>query len=137
MTIDRYPYRARVWWDGRIVAQSDRCLCDQTLGALPVLYFPLDDVDLDREVVVVSGSEGLADCLRPPGPHSEPAGHVAFDHDRVRIEVTDEAAGDDARAVTVKRFPTWGDAARLVDVMDVRPVDDDGLSFFGVARSDG
>ena len=35
----------------------------------------------------------------------------------------------------MKRFPTWGDAAHLVDVIDVRPADD-GLAFFGVARGD-
>jgi acyl-CoA thioesterase II len=127
MTIDRYPYRARVWWDGRVVAQSDRCLCAEVAGALPVLYFPLDDVDVDRDV----------DCILRPGSDSDPADHVAFDHDRVRIEVIDEAADDDARELTLKRFPTWGDAAHLVDMMDVRPVDDDRLSFFGVARSDG
>ena len=38
--------------------------------------------------------------------------------------------------VTVKRFPTWGDATHLVDMMDVRPTDDSNLSFVTVARSD-
>ncbi len=48
-------------------------------------------------------------------------GHVAFDHDRVTVELVDAAPGDDERDVTVKRFPTWGDAAHLVDILDVRP----------------
>ena len=129
MKIDRYPYRASAWWDGRVVAQSDSCLCAETPGELPVLYFPLEDIDLE-------GSAGLSDHVRPPEPARELAGHAAFDQDRVRIEVTDEVEGDAARDVTVKRFPTWGDAAHLVDLMDVRPTDE-GLGFFGIARSDG
>jgi acyl-CoA thioesterase len=128
MKIDRYPYRASAWWDGRIVAQSDRCLRVEAPGALPVLYFPLADIDLE-------GSVGSSDCVLPPEPLSELADHAAFDQTRVRIEVIDEAEGDAAHDVTVKRFPTWGDAAHLVDVMDVRPADD-GLTFFGVARAD-
>jgi acyl-CoA thioesterase II len=126
--IERYPYRASAWWDGRMVAQSDRCLCAEERGALPVLYFPLADIDFE-------GSEGLSDHVRPTEPGSDLLGYAAFDQDRVRVEVTDEAGGDAARDVTVKRFPTWGDATHLVDVMDVRPTDE-GLSFLGVARSD-
>ena len=126
MKIERYPYRASAWWEGRVVAQSDSCLCAETPGELPVLYFPLEDIDLDA---------GLSDHVRPADPASELAGHAAFDQDRVRIEVTDEAEGDAAEDVTVKRFPTWGDAAHLVDVMDVRPAED-GLTFFGIARGD-
>jgi acyl-CoA thioesterase len=128
MQIERYPYRASAWWDGRVVAQSDSCLCAETPGELPVLYFPLEDIDLD-------GSAELSDHVRPAEAARQLAGHAAFDQDRVRIEVTDEAEGDAARDVTVKRFPTWGDAADLVDVMDVRPTDE-GLGFFGVPRSD-
>jgi acyl-CoA thioesterase II len=126
MQIERYPYRASAWWEGRVVAQSDSCLCAETPGEQPVLYFPLEDIDLDA---------GLSDHVRPADPASELAGHAAFDQDRVRIEVTDEAEGDAAEDVTVKRFPTWGDAAHLVDVMDVRPAED-GLTFFGIARGD-
>ena len=36
--------------------------------------------------------------------------------------------------MTIKRFPTWGDAAHLIDVMDVRP--DGDLSYISVARTD-
>lgn len=46
---------------------------------------------------------------------------VAFDHDRVRVEVVDAAAGDADRDITIKRFPTWGDAADLIDIMNIRP----------------
>jgi len=127
MKIERYPYRASAWWDGRMVAQSDRCLCAEERGALPVLYFPVADIDFD-------GSEGLSDHVRTE-PGREIIDHAAFDQDLVRVEVTDEAEGDAGRDVTVKRFPTWGDATHLVDVMDVRPTDE-GLSFLSVARSD-
>ena len=129
MQIDRYPYRATAWLDDRVVARSDSCLCAETPGELPVLYFPVTDIDLD-------GSTGSSDHVRPAEDARELAGYAAFDQDRIRIEVTDEAEGDAARDVTVKRFPTWGDVAHLVDVMDVRPTDE-GLGFLGVPRSDG
>jgi acyl-CoA thioesterase II len=128
MKIERYPYRASAWWHGRIVAQSDQCLCAEAPGMLPVLYFPLTDIDFE-------GSEGLSVLVLPANPLRELADHAAFDQDRVRVEVRDEVEGEAARDVTVKGFPTWGDAAHLVDVMDVRPADD-GLTFFSVARSD-
>ena len=128
MKIERYPYQASAWWDGRIVAQSDQCLCAEAPGALPVLYFPLADI-------VFGGADGLSGCVLPAEPLPELADHAAFDQDRVRVEVRDEVEGDAVHDVTVKRFPTWGDAAHLVDVMDVRPADD-GLTFFGIARSD-
>jgi acyl-CoA thioesterase-2 len=94
---------------------------------LPVLYFPLTDIDFE-------GSEGLSVLVLPANPLRELADHAAFDQDRVRVEVRDEVEGEAPRDVTVKGFPTWGDAAHLVDVMDVRPAD--GLTFFSVARSD-
>lgn len=49
------------------------------------------------------------------------ADFAAFDHDRVRVELVDAREGDALRDVTVKRFPTWGDAADLIDILDVRP----------------
>lgn len=49
---------------------------------------------------------------------------AAFDHDRVRVEVVDEVEGDTPRDVSVKRFPTWGDAADLVEILDVQPKGD-------------
>ena len=56
-----------------------------------------------------------------PARHEWLAGFAAFDHDRVRVELVDGVDGDAPRDVTVKRFPTWGDAADLVDLLDVRP----------------
>jgi acyl-CoA thioesterase II len=132
MTIARYPYRASAWWAGRLIARSDACLASEAPGELPVLYFPLTALDVDGQAF-----DGLSECIRP-APDAEPelAGHIAFDQDRVRIEVTDEVENDHLRDVTTKRFPTWGDVSHLVDVMDVRPTDDTNLSFVTVARSD-
>ena len=133
MKISQYPYPAHAWWGDRLLVRSDSCLCAEVPGELPVLYFPVADmepgVDLDA-------LDGLSECLRPAGTQAELAGHVAFDQDRVRVEVTDTVAGDAPRDVTHKRFPTWGDATHLVDVMDVRPTDDGNRSFVTVARSD-
>ena len=70
-----------------------------------------------------------------PGPgHEWLAGFAAFDHDRVRVEIVDAAEGAAPRDVTAKRFPNWGDAAHLVDVLDVRPAG--AGRYVSVARSD-
>jgi acyl-CoA thioesterase/uncharacterized protein (DUF427 family) len=59
---------------------------------------------------------------------------VAFDHDRVRIELEDGRSGDDPRDLTFKRFPTWGEASELIEVLDVRPAGDGG--YVGISRPD-
>jgi acyl-CoA thioesterase/uncharacterized protein (DUF427 family) len=60
---------------------------------------------------------------------------VAFDHDRVRVEIIDGAEGDEPRDVTSTRFPNWGDAADLIDIMNVRP--DGERRYVSAALSDG
>ena len=131
MRIEPYPYRASVWSDRGLVAQSDSCLCVEEAGQSPVLYFPLADIDLER----LEGEGHRHDLVEPPAAQGALAGFGFFDPDRMRIEITDGRQGDAPRDVTIKRFPTWGDAADLIDQLDVRP--DGGLSFVGVARSDG
>ena len=79
--------------------------------------------------VILSAPDGT------PAPLDELTGFGCFDQERVRIEITDGREGDAARDVTVKEFPTWGDAADLIDVMDVRP--DGPLLLCRSARSDG
>jgi acyl-CoA thioesterase len=159
--IERYPYRARAWWGDLQVAESDACLCAQSEGEPGVLYFPDGDIALhlfDRERVdSVEGGVPAPDvgvsrwsiAAAPPdgGGHqllttfsdrqelAHLNGYGTFDPSRVRLEVIDRRAGDDPRDVTVKRFPTWGDAAHLIDLLDVRPQGDG--SFVGPARSDG
>lgn len=60
--------------------------------------------------------------------------YAAFDHERVRVELVDSDDGAAPRDVTAKRFPTWGDAAHLIDVLDVRPAG--GGRYVSVARGD-
>jgi acyl-CoA thioesterase/uncharacterized protein (DUF427 family) len=81
------------------------------------------------------GREVLRTFVEPLAPLAQLAGYGAFDQDRVRVEVVDERPGDDPRDVTLKRFPPWGDAAHLIDILDVRPEGD--LSFVSVTRDDG
>jgi acyl-CoA thioesterase II len=67
----------------------------------------------------------------PPGSERL-SGLVAFDHERVRVELLDPGTPEDPRAGSVKRFPTWGDASHLIAVMDVRS-EEDG-TYTSVAR---
>lgn len=46
---------------------------------------------------------------------------IAFDSDRVRIELVDPMEGADPRDESVKRFPVWGDSDDLIDILRVRP----------------
>jgi acyl-CoA thioesterase len=77
----------------------------------PMLCFPSDDV-IDGDLA----------GLTVPSPLD---GHVAFDADRVDVVLVDDRG-------TVTRFPNWGDASDLVEVLDVRP-DGDGR-YEGVVR---
>jgi acyl-CoA thioesterase len=61
-------------------------------------------------------------------------GLAAFDPDRIRVELEDARPGDEPRDITFKRFPTWGEASDLIDILDVRPQGDG--RFVSVARSD-
>jgi acyl-CoA thioesterase len=65
---------------------------------------------------------------------SPPPGYVAFDHNhsRVRVMLVDGVAGGPERDHTLKRFPTWGDAADLIDILNVRP--DGDRSYVSVTR---
>ena len=61
--------------------------------------------------------------------------HASFDPDRVCVEVVDTEPGTAPHDVTLKRFPPWGDATDLIDLLDVR-ADGDGR-FIGGVHSDG
>ena len=49
---------------------------------------------------------------------------VAFDSDRVRVELVDPMEGNDSRDESLKRFPVWGDSDDLIDILRVRPQGD-------------
>jgi acyl-CoA thioesterase II len=56
--------------------------------------------------------------IAPPGGLEVLAGHATLDHHQARVEVLDAVADQDPRDATVKRFPTWGDTADLVAVLE-------------------
>ncbi len=131
MTVQRYPYRARAWHGEDLVAESDACLYDDRAGEPAVLYFPQAHIDLARlgdtsVLTMVGGPADGGTALRQ---------HGTFDPEHVRVEVLDALPGEDERDGTIKAFPTWGDAAHLIDMLRLRQTGD--LSWQGVARTDG
>lgn len=137
--------RARAWMGDVLLADSAACLRVEETDHVDRLYFPEQDVRFELFEPTghhtVCPFKGQADYwslvtagLREdnlvwgyPTPFDEVAGikgHVAFYHERVRIELEDEWPGDDPRAVTINRFPAWGDAADLLRLVDVEPVGD-------------
>jgi acyl-CoA thioesterase len=139
---------ARAWWAGELVAESSSALRVEQSGRPPSLYFPVQDVQLpkfapagaddSRALPLEAGTPWSIgrrpdsdhgpdgrDVLRTftgaPAEHGWREGFATFDHDRVVVEVVDAVEGDDPRAVTVKRFPTWGDVSQLMEILDVTP----------------
>jgi acyl-CoA thioesterase II len=66
----------------------------------------------------IDGKGLVRRCTVPPPGLQVLAGYAVVDHDRARVELIDAVEGTEARDVTVKRFPTWGDAEDLVTVLD-------------------
>jgi acyl-CoA thioesterase len=120
------PYRARASLDGAVIAESDAALRVDVPDDAPLLWFPEGDVAGDALA-------GLHPDLWRAGS-GDLAEHIAFDAERVDLALVDARPGDDERDVTVKRFPTWGDAADLIDLLDVRP--DGGARYLSRARGD-
>ena len=106
------PYRAQASVEGKLVAESGAAVRVDRPGAAPLLWFPRADVD-------AAALDALAADAWQAGD-GELADHVAFDVEQVDLSLVDAVAGGDERDTTTKRFPTWGDAADLVDVLDVR-----------------
>ncbi len=111
-------YIARAWRGDALIAETGHALRVDALDQAPTLWFPAEDVRFERLGALDEGSGAF----------------VAFEDDAIRVELVDGAAGDAPRDVTVKRFPTWGDARDLIDVLDVRRSGDG--RYTGVARSD-
>ncbi|MFL6206654.1 MAG: acyl-CoA thioesterase domain-containing protein [Acidimicrobiales bacterium] len=100
------PYRARARLGDTVLADTRAATRVDRPDAAPELWFPRGDV--------VDGTLGRSGT----GARAE---QVTFDHEEVHLELIDAAPGDDERDITVKRFPVWGDAADLIDIIDVRP----------------
>ncbi len=153
MRIERYPYRARAWAGQTLLAESERCVALERKGQPSVLYFPRDDIAWS--LLRAAGPDdardgtGTSELWTAGGqPHpvvrvlTEPAlgldalrAHGTFDLEAVCVEVVDAVPGTAPRDVTLKRFPTWGDAAHLLALIDVQP-DGDGR-YAGGVHSDG
>jgi acyl-CoA thioesterase II len=118
------PFEARARIDGDQVAASSAAVVVEPPDGTPVLYFPAGDVA--EGVTERSDVRLLADA---------PGGYVGFDPSdpRLRLEVIDAVAGGDERDASVKRFPVWGDATHLFDMLDVRP--DGEAGFVTVPRA--
>jgi acyl-CoA thioesterase-2 len=116
------PFEVRAWLDDKLVAVSSAALRVEQPGATPMLCLPASDV---RAELPLADEVLLA---------AAPPGYVAFDanHPRVRVMLVDGFASEHERDRTLKRFPTWGDAADLIAMLNVRP--DGERSYVGVAR---
>jgi acyl-CoA thioesterase/uncharacterized protein (DUF427 family) len=84
------------------------------------------------ETTAEDGRDVLRTFTDPSVDLGQLVGYGAFDPERVRLEVVDRWEDDD-RCTTIKRFPTWGDAKHLIDVLDVRR--DGDQSFMSTTRS--
>ena len=115
MNVVPCPYRAQVWRGCDLVADSRAALREELPGLAPVLWFPLDDVRME---LFAEGS-GLVTTGR-----DELARYAALDAKQLRTELVGTGGDPDERDHSWTSFPNWGDAADLIDMMDVRPIGD-------------
>jgi acyl-CoA thioesterase-2 len=146
------PLTGKAIVDGVVIAESDACLVVKEHKHVDRLYFPETDVRWDlferTDHHTICPFKGQADYWSLTG--TEPAeenivwtyrdpfpevagiqGHVGFYHERVQV-VLEERWPDGS--VVATSFPTWGDAAELVRLIDVEPVGKD--RFVGPAYGD-
>lgn len=140
--IDLVPFRgtARAWHDDLLIAESTSALRVLEKDHVERLYFPESDVRFDlfeaNDHHSICPFKGEADywtlaAADPaqedviwayPTPLDEVAGlkgHVGVYHERLRVEL--EERGTDERDVNTTGVPTWGDAADLIQLIDVQP----------------
>jgi len=105
-------FEARAWLEDRLLAVSSKAVQVDRPGGAPMLCFPISDVR--TELATLPDGILLAPVLD---------GFVAFDtkHPRVEVMLVDRLPGEPDRDHTLVRFPTWGDAADLIDILNVRP----------------
>jgi acyl-CoA thioesterase II len=106
------PYRATARVDEVLVAESSAAIRVDEPNAAPQLWFPRGDV-VEGALAAAAGTWRAGD--------GDLADHISFDHERVRLELLDAVSGTGLRDTTTKRFPTWGDAADLIEIIDVQP----------------
>lgn len=126
LSIEKVTYPVRVWCRGALVAETASAVRTDEDGCPPRLWIPRADVRFG------AGGIGEEDVLAGRG---ELAAYVSLDGlEEVRAEVVDAGEGDDQRDVTLKRWPVWGDAAHLINILDVRAAGE--RSYVGVTRAD-
>jgi uncharacterized protein (DUF427 family)/acyl-CoA thioesterase len=136
---------ARAWYGDLLLAESKNAVRLEETKHVDRLYFPVEDVHWEHftpsQNFTVCPFKGAATywsltAVDPvekdivwtyTTPFDEVRGikdHVAFYQERVRIELEDTWPGDDPTAVTTNRFPAWGDASDLLELIDVQPAGD-------------
>ncbi|MDQ1431863.1 MAG: acyl-CoA thioesterase [Actinomycetota bacterium] len=159
--IDLVPVEAtaRVWHGDTLLAESRACLRVEETDHVDRLYFPEDDVNwghfTESAAHTVCPFKGQADywtlsAADPEeknvvwtyrAPFDEVAGikgYVAFYQERLRIELEEAWPGEGSSATTTNRFPAWGDARDLVQLLDVEatgPTSFVGLPYREVSRN--
>jgi acyl-CoA thioesterase II len=139
----RWRGRGRARLGERVLAESDACLIVQESDHAPQLYFPEASVawghfeatghhticpfkgEADYWTLVASDPplENVVWAYRKPFEQvADLAGHVAFYSDRLEVELV-EAFPSDRRHEVVHRMPAWGDAADLLRLLDVTPLE--------------
>lgn len=133
------PFRAQVWLDAVLLAESDQCLLLTETDHDDRLYFPESDVRWQlftrSEQTTVCPFKGEASywslvdpvvldvvwTYRSPLPDvAAIAGYVSFYHEVLRVVVLEDWPDG---SVVAASFPLWGDATELCRVMDVEQVD--------------
>jgi uncharacterized protein (DUF427 family)/acyl-CoA thioesterase len=155
--IDLVPLEAtaRVWHGDTLLAESRACLRVEETAHVDRLYFPEGDVNweyfTESAAHTVCPFKGQADywtlsSVEPEEknvvwtyrvPFDEVAGikgYVCFYQERLRIEFEEDWPGDGSTATTTSRFPAWGDARDLVQLLDVQPAGP--TSFVGLPYRD-
>lgn len=144
--VDAVPWRGRgrVSQGDLVLAESAACLIVEESDHTARLYFPEADVRWQHfeatdhattcpfkgEANYWSLTSGDAPEENVAWAYPEPfdevaalAGHVAFYHERLTVELVERFPGDPDHEV-IHRFPTWGDATDLLRLIDVAPVDE-------------
>src|SRR6478672_11448005 len=132
---------ARAWFGDLLLAESQHAIRLEETRHVDRLYFPVEDVNWElfepTPNFTICPFKGHATywSLTAVDPvekdivwtYSEPfpevagiEGYVCFYQERVRIELEDRWDGDTGQPV-VNRFPAWGDAADLLELIDVYP----------------
>jgi len=145
--IDVLPVKdtVRVWWRDLLLAESTGCVRVCETDHVDRIYVPEADIRWNlfqpaegvHTVCPFKGRAGYWNltAVDPveegiiwsyPEPFEEVGGIMGFVglyHERLRVEIEEGWAGDRGdRPQRVVRFPEWGDAADLLQLIDVEPV---------------